>query len=61
MALVKENAVSKPQTNEIEDIISSAGDLSEFAVTASEGNFDFNYIKEYFKKLFNKYIKGGRL
>ena len=35
-----------------EEIVSSAGELSEFAISSSKGNFDFNYIKEYFKKLF---------
>ncbi len=34
------------------EIISKSGELSEVAVSASEGIFDFNYIKEYFKKLF---------
>ncbi len=34
------------------EIISGAGELEDFAVSASKGNFDFDYIKEYFKKLF---------
>ena len=32
--------------------MSSAGELREFAVSSSKGNFDFNYIKEYFKRIF---------
>jgi len=38
------------------EIISRSGELDVFAVEASEGNINFNYLNNYFKELFTKEI-----